>query len=140
VFRVLSAGKLSSCREGAQISGVRTCLLEEVLIHSPEVLISHRESCGVGGVSADSVPKVLKYWRGLEGTCDPGQAGFSASLINSVSSPVRLDWCRSRVPLTRSLKIPWRVLWGPWECPQTPSPRFLGAVVDQKGNLGILKA
>jgi hypothetical protein len=29
VVRVLSAGKLSSCREGAQISGVRTCLLAE---------------------------------------------------------------------------------------------------------------
>ena len=28
-FRVLSAGKLSSCREGAQISGVWTCLLAE---------------------------------------------------------------------------------------------------------------
>jgi hypothetical protein len=29
VFRVLSAGKLSSYREGAQISGIRTCLLAE---------------------------------------------------------------------------------------------------------------
>jgi hypothetical protein len=29
VVRVLSAGKLSSCREGAQISGVLTCLLAE---------------------------------------------------------------------------------------------------------------
>jgi hypothetical protein len=29
VVRVLSAGKLSSCREGAQISGIRTCLLAE---------------------------------------------------------------------------------------------------------------
>ena len=29
VIRVLSAGKLSSCREGAQISGIRTCLLAE---------------------------------------------------------------------------------------------------------------
>jgi hypothetical protein len=29
VGRVLSAGKLSSCREGAQISGVQTCLLAE---------------------------------------------------------------------------------------------------------------
>jgi hypothetical protein len=46
VFRVLFAGKLSSCREGAQISGVRTCLLAEVVIHSPEVLRSHGGSCG----------------------------------------------------------------------------------------------
>ena len=51
VVRVLSTGKLSSCREGAQISGVRTCLLAEVVIHSPEVLRSHGESCGdLGGV------------------------------------------------------------------------------------------
>jgi hypothetical protein len=29
MVRALSAGKLSPCREGAQISGVQTCLLEE---------------------------------------------------------------------------------------------------------------
>ena len=29
VVRVLSAGKLSPCREGAQISGLQTCLLAE---------------------------------------------------------------------------------------------------------------
>jgi hypothetical protein len=29
LVRALSAGKLSSCREGAQISGIRTCLLAE---------------------------------------------------------------------------------------------------------------
>jgi hypothetical protein len=29
VVRVLSVGKLFSCREGAQISGIRTCLLAE---------------------------------------------------------------------------------------------------------------
>jgi hypothetical protein len=29
VVRLLSAGKLSSCREGAQISGIQTCLLAE---------------------------------------------------------------------------------------------------------------
>jgi hypothetical protein len=51
VVRVLSAGKLSSCREVAQISGVRTCLLAEVVFHSPEVLTSRGESCGdLGGV------------------------------------------------------------------------------------------
>ena len=51
VVRVLSAGKLSSCREGAQISGVRNCLLAEVVIHSPEVLRSRGESCeDLGGV------------------------------------------------------------------------------------------
>jgi hypothetical protein len=51
VVRVLFAGKLSSFREGAKISGVRTCLLAEVVLHSPEVLRSHEESSGdLGGV------------------------------------------------------------------------------------------
>jgi hypothetical protein len=45
VVRVFSAGKLSSCSEGAQISGVRTCHLAEVVFHSPEVLGSRGESC-----------------------------------------------------------------------------------------------
>jgi hypothetical protein len=45
VVRVLSAGKLSSCREGAQIFGVRTCLLVEVFFHSLEVLRSRGGSC-----------------------------------------------------------------------------------------------
>jgi hypothetical protein len=45
VVRVFSAGKLSSCRERAQISGVRTCLLAEVVFHSLEVLGSRGESC-----------------------------------------------------------------------------------------------
>ena len=46
VVRLLSAGKLSSCREGAQISGIRTCLLAEVVFHSPQVLRSRGESSG----------------------------------------------------------------------------------------------
>jgi hypothetical protein len=45
VVIVFSAGKLSSCREGTQISGVRACLLSEVVFHSPEVLESRGESC-----------------------------------------------------------------------------------------------
>jgi hypothetical protein len=45
VGRVFSAGKLSSCREGTQISGVRTGLLAEVVFHSLEVLGSRVESC-----------------------------------------------------------------------------------------------
>ena len=63
-------------------------------------------------VSADSTPKVPLCWRGPEGTCAPDQAGFSASLINAVSGPARLDWSRCCVPLTRGLKIPWGTLWG----------------------------
>ena len=51
VVRVFSAGKLSSCREGAQISGVQTCLLTEVVIYSPEVLRSLVGSCvDLGGL------------------------------------------------------------------------------------------
>jgi hypothetical protein len=51
VGRVLSSGKISSCREGAQISGVRTCLLAEVVFHSTEVLRSCGASCeDLGGV------------------------------------------------------------------------------------------
>ena len=38
-------------------------------------------------VSADSMPKVPRCLSGLEGTCDPDQAGFSASLINAVQIP-----------------------------------------------------
>jgi hypothetical protein len=65
---------------------------------------------GTLGVSSDSAPKVPQCWRGLEGTCDTDQAGFSASLINTVSGPLCLDWSRSCVPLTRVPKIEWRVL------------------------------
>jgi hypothetical protein len=51
VVRVFSAGKISSCREGAQISGVRTCLQAEVVFHPPEVLGSHGGSCeDLGGI------------------------------------------------------------------------------------------
>jgi hypothetical protein len=46
VFRVLSSGKLSFCRGGAQICGVQTCFLAEVLFHSSEVLRSLGGSCG----------------------------------------------------------------------------------------------
>ena len=47
-------------------------------------------------------------------------------------------WCsnlppgRSCVPLTRVLKIPWRVLWGPCGCPETPCPRNPGVGMDRK--------
>jgi hypothetical protein len=51
LVRVLSADNLSSCKEGAQISGVRTCLLAEIVFHSPEVLRSRGGSCeDLGGV------------------------------------------------------------------------------------------
>jgi hypothetical protein len=51
VVRLLSAGKLSSFREGAQLSGVQTCLLAEVVFCLPEVLRSRGVSCeDLGGV------------------------------------------------------------------------------------------
>ena len=51
VVRVLSAGKLSSCIAGVQISVVRNCLLAGVVFHSSEVLRSHGGSCeDLGGV------------------------------------------------------------------------------------------
>jgi hypothetical protein len=127
VVRALSAGKLSSCRECAQISGVRTCLLVEVVFHSGKVLRSGGEcSVDLGGV-CQLRAQGDRCWGRPEEICDPGQSGFSASLINAVSSPKRLDWNRSCVPLTRGPKIPWRVLCGPWGYPLTLSPRWSGA-------------
>ena len=64
------------------------------------------------GVSRNSVHKELHCWSEPEGTCAPDQAGLSASLINAVSGPERLDWSRCCVPLTRGLKIPWGILCG----------------------------
>jgi hypothetical protein len=52
VVRVLSEGKLYSCREGAQISGVPTCLLAEVVFYSPEFLISSGDLWGVSSLCA----------------------------------------------------------------------------------------
>jgi hypothetical protein len=54
----------------------------------------------------------VRCWSEPEGTCDPDQAELSASLINAVSGPVRLDWSRRCVPLTRGFRIPWGILCG----------------------------
>jgi hypothetical protein len=133
VFRVLSVGKVSSCREGAQIFGVRKDSWQK-LSSTHQMSYDPEESpVGTLEMSAVSVPKVPRCWHWPEGTCDPGHARFSASLINSVLGPVWLDWSRSCVPLTRGLKIPWNFLWGPCRCLQTPCPRYPGAGVDQKG-------
>ena len=48
------------------------------------------------GVSEDSVPKVTQCWGQPEGTCDPGQAWFSASLM---LSQVLHSWIGSEVVL-----------------------------------------
>jgi hypothetical protein len=63
-------------------------------------------------VSGNSAHKEPRSWSGPEGTCAPDQARLSASLINAVSGPAWLDWSRCCVPLTRRLRIPWRILCG----------------------------
>jgi hypothetical protein len=138
VFRVLSAGNLSSCRECAQVSGVQTCLLAEVEIHSQRSQDPVEGPVCTLQVSTDSALKLPRCWRGTEGTCAPDQAGFSASLINAVSVPAGLDWSSSCVPLTRGLKIPWRVLWVACGCQQTPRPSYPSAGGDLKSSSQFL--
>jgi hypothetical protein len=53
----------------------------EDVLYSPVVLRSYAEySWDLGGVLR-LLAQVTWCWRRLEGTCDPGQAGFSASLM-----------------------------------------------------------
>ena len=63
-------------------------------------------------VSGGSQPTVRPSYPGAarteRGLCPYSDRVF-ASLTNAVSSPTRLDWSRCCVPLTRSLKIAWRV-------------------------------
>ena len=63
---------------------------------------------------------------GPEGACALTQTGFSAFLTNAVSGPARLDWSRCCVPLTRSLKIAWRVLWVAGGSQPTVHPSYPG--------------
>ena len=63
-------------------------------------------------MSRNSVHKEPRCWSGPEGTCAPDQARLSASLLNAVSGPARLDWSRRCVPLTRGLRFPWGILCG----------------------------
>ena len=90
-------------------------------------------------VSAESTPTVPRCWWGLEGSCAPDQAGFSPSPINAVSGPAQLDWSSSCVPLTRGLKILWRVLCIPYGCPQTPRPRYPCTGMDRKGLVPLIR-
>ena len=91
VVRVFSAGKLSSCREGAQISGVRTCLLAEVVFHSPEVLGSRGESC-VGPCGCPETPLARHPGAGVD------QKGLVCLLLKSCFYPIPRTpriWCSS---------------------------------------------
>jgi hypothetical protein len=80
-------------------------------------------------VSGGSQPTVCPSYPGAawteRGLCSYSDRVF-ASLTNAVSGPTQLDWSRCCVPLTRSLKIVWRVLWvaggsQPTLCPSYPS-------------------
>jgi hypothetical protein len=72
VVRVFSAGKLSSCREGAQICDVRTCLLAEV-VFTRGLRILKGILCGSLRVSGDflfsknnELMKFSDHWINLE--------------------------------------------------------------------------
>jgi hypothetical protein len=114
VGRVFSAGKLSSCREVTQISGVLTSLLAEVVFHSPEVLGSCGESCvGPCGCQASPLARYPGARVERKGLVPQVRPGYPASLFPKVSGSARLDWGRCCVPLTRGLRIPWGILCGP---------------------------
>ena len=65
-------------------------------------------------LSGGSQPTVRPSYPGAAWT-ERGLCPYSdwvfASLTNAVLGLARLDWSRCCVPLTRSLKIAWRVLW-----------------------------
>jgi hypothetical protein len=83
-------------------------------------------------VSADSPLKVTLCWGRLEGTCDPGQSGFPASLM---LSQVLCDWIGTEVVFHSTVVLRWcgESSRGPWGCPPTPCPRCPGAGTDWKG-------
>ena len=78
-------------------------------------------------VSGGSQPTVRPSYPGaartIRGLCPYSDRVF-ASLTNAVSSPTRLDWCRCCVPLNRSLKIAWRVLWVAGSSQTTVRPSY----------------
>jgi hypothetical protein len=123
-LRVLSSGRLSSCREGTPISGIRTCLLAEFVIHSQRSSDPVERPVYTLQLSTDSTPKIPLWWHLPDGTFAPDQTGIFASLTNAVSGPMRLDWTRCSVPLTRGLKIPWQVLWLAGGCQPTLRPSY----------------
>jgi hypothetical protein len=92
VVRVLSAGKLSSCREGAQISGVRTCLLavdeglELRLSQNLCIFCSpHSHLCRLASVGSRNQCASLR----CSGKARPGRADIS-SLVGKVPGCLEL--------------------------------------------------
>jgi hypothetical protein len=72
-------------------------------------------------VSANTAPKVTWCCRQLEGTCDPVQAGFPASLM---LSQVPRDWIGTEVVFYSLvvLRSHGESSRGPWWCLLTPHP------------------
>jgi hypothetical protein len=116
VFEPASRQKLSSTHRGLKIPWRVLCI-----------------PCGCLHTLHPRYPMLVS-----EGTCAPDQARFSASLINAVSGPARLDWSSSCVPLTRGLKILWRVLWVAYGCHQT-APKLPQCWRGPEGYLSFLK-
>jgi hypothetical protein len=140
---------LSSGRENGQLSVQYTlgrvpeprCLLLMLRQSAPtpgrpqssEFLWSRGWCCGYLAVVRGLCVLAALVLLGLEGACVPTRTRFSASLTNAVSSPVRLDWSRCCVPLTRSPKIAWRVLWVAGGSQTTVRPSYPGAARTGRG-------
>jgi hypothetical protein len=75
------------------------------------------------GVSGNSECKEPRCWSGPEGTCAPDQAGLSASLVNAVSGPVRLDWSRAVFHSPEVLGSRGESCVGPCGCPEIPQAK-----------------
>jgi hypothetical protein len=95
---------------------------------SSEFLRSNGWCCGYLVVVSRLCTLATLVLLGPKGACAPTQTRFSAFLTNAVSGPVRLDWSRCCVPLTRSLKIAWRVLWVDGCSQTTVRPSYPGII------------
>jgi hypothetical protein len=134
---------LSSGRENGQLSVQDTlggvpeprCLLAMLRQSAPapgrsqssEFLRSPGWCCGYLAVVSRLCALATPVLLGPKGACAPTLTGFSAFLTNAVLGPARLDWSRCCVPLTRSLKIAWRVLWVAGGSQTIVSPSYPGA-------------
>jgi hypothetical protein len=104
---------------------------------SSKFLRSHSWCCGYLAVVRRLWALATPVLLGLEGACAPTQTGFSAFLTNAVLGPARLDWSRCCVPLTRSLKIAWQVLWVAGSSQRTLHPSYPGAARTGRASLSF---
>jgi hypothetical protein len=81
--------------------------------------------------------QMIQCWHLLEGTCDPGQAVFPASLM---LSQVPSDWIGTEVVFHSLVVLRSRgeSSRGTWVCPPTLCPRWPGAGADWKGLVSLL--